>query len=68
MSNLKTNWQTISDLMDNKTTVFVKDKLGYECQGIITMADNRTMWIKALDNDKQQGVWLNYVVEFREIK
>jgi hypothetical protein len=32
------------------------------------MADHRSMWIKSPDDDKQNGVWLNDVVEFREIK
>ncbi|WP_440617820.1 hypothetical protein [Cysteiniphilum sp. 6C5] len=67
MRNLKTNWQTLTNLIENKTTVFVKDKRGYTCQGIITMADHRSMWIKLSDNDKQNGVWLNDVVEFREV-
>ena len=67
MSKLKTNWQTLTDLIDNKITVFVKDKRGYECQGIITMADHRSMWIKSPDDDKQNGVWLNDVVEFRKV-
>lgn len=67
MSNLKINWQTLSDLIDNKTMIFVKDKRGYECQSIITMADRRSMWVKAPDDDKQNGVWLNDVVEFREV-
>jgi hypothetical protein len=47
--------------------VFVKGKRGYECQGIITMADHRSMWIKSPDDDKQNGVWLNDVVEFRKV-
>ena len=63
--SLTTNWQTLTDLIENKTPVFVTDKRGYSYQGIITMADHRSMWIKEPSNDNQKGVWLNDVVEFR---
>lgn len=65
---LKTNWQRLSELIDNKTTVFVTDRRGHQYQGFITMADHRSMWIQAPDNDRQHGVWLNDVVEFRKVE
>ncbi len=33
---LKTNWQTLSELIDNKTTVFVTDRRGHQYQEFIT--------------------------------
>ena len=32
------------------------------------MADHRSMWIKEPSNDNQKGVWLNDIVEFREVE
>ena len=54
MSNLKTDWQALIGLIENKTPVFVTDKRGYSDQGIVSMADHRSMWIKEPSNNNQK--------------
>ena len=61
--SLKTDWQTISDIMDSNKTVLVVDNKGYEYKGKITSADHRSMFIN-VGNDEHKAVWLAHVVKF----
>ena len=61
--SLKTDWETISDIMDKDKTVLVTDSKGYEYKGKITSADHRSMFIN-VGNDEHKVVWLAHVVRF----
>ena len=61
--SLKTDWETISDIMDKNETVMVVDNKGYEYKGKITSADHRSMFIN-VGNDEHKAVWLAHVVKF----
>ena len=61
--SLKTDWKTISDIMDKNKTVLVVDNKGYEYKGKITSADHRSMFIN-VGNDEHKAVWLAHVVKF----
>ena len=65
--SLKTDWQTISDIMDKDQTVLVVDNKGYEYQGKITSADHRSMFLN-VGNDEHKAVWLGHVVRFEIIE
>ncbi len=62
-STLKTDWQTISDIMDADKTVLVVDNKGYEYKGKISSADHRSLFIH-VGNDEHKAVWLAHVVKF----
>ena len=61
--SLKTDWKTISDIMDANQTVLVVDNKGYEYKGKITSADHRSLFIN-VGNDQHKAVWLAHVVRF----
>ena len=61
--SLKTDWKTISDIMDKNETVLVVDNKGYECKGKIPSADHRSMFINVC-NDEHKALWLAHVVKF----
>lgn len=62
-NTLKTDWETISDIMDKNKTVLVADNKGYEYQGKISSADHRSLFIN-VGNDEHKAVWLPNVVKF----
>ena len=53
--SLKTDWKTISEIMDKNETVLVVDNKGYEYKGKITSADHRSMFIN-VGNDEHSNV------------
>ena len=54
--SLKTDWKTISDIMDNDQTVLVVDNKGYVYQGKITTADpDQSLLMLAAANIKLCG-------------
>ena len=61
--SLKTDWETISDIMDKNETVLVVDNKGYECKGKITSADHRSMFID-VGGGEHKAIWLSHVVKF----
>ncbi len=61
--SLKTDWKTISDIMDNNKTVRVIDNKGYQCQGKISSADHRSLFID-VGNGEHKAVWLPHIVTF----
>ena len=61
--SLKTDWKTISDIMDKNQTVLVIDNKGYEYKGKITSADHRSLFIN-VGNNEHKAVWLAHVVKF----
>jgi len=61
--SLKTDWKTISDIMDTNQTVLVVDNKGYEYKGKISSADHRSLFIN-VGNDEHKAVWLAHVVKF----
>ena len=61
--SLKTDWKTISDIMDKNETVLVVDNKGYEYQGKITSADHRSLFID-VGGGEHKAVWLAHVVKF----
>ena len=65
--SLKTDWKTISDIMDKNQTVLVIDNKGYEYKGKITSADHRSMFINA-GNDEHKAVWLAHIVKFEIVE
>ena len=62
--SLKTDWKTISDIMDNDQTVLVVDNKGYEYKGKITTADHRSLFID-VGGGEHKAVWLGHVVNFQ---
>lgn len=61
--SLKTDWKTISEIMDKNETVLVVDNKGYEYQGKITSADHRSLFID-VGGFEHKAVWLAHVVKF----
>lgn len=61
--SLKTDWKTISDIMDKNDTVLVVDNKGCEYKGKITSADHRSLFIN-VGNNEHKAVWLAHVVKF----
>ena len=65
-TTLKTDWKTISDIMDANQTVLVADNKGYEYKGKISSADHRSLFIN-VGNDEHKAVWLPNVVKFEVV-
>ena len=60
---MNTDWKTLSDIMDKNQTVKIVDTKGYTCQGQITSADHRSMFIDVSGGD-HKAVWLAHVLKF----
>jgi hypothetical protein len=60
---MKTDWKTISDIMDKDQAVLVVDNKGYEYRGKIASADHRSLFIDVGDGD-YKAVWLPHIIKF----
>ena len=61
---LKTDWKTISDIMDKNETVMVVDNKGNEYKGKILTSDHRAMFVK-VSEDENKVIFHRDIVNFQ---
>ena len=62
--SLKTDWETISNIMENDQTVLVTDAKGNEYKGKILTSDHRAMFVK-VSEDENKVVFHRDIVNFQ---
>ena len=62
--SLKTDWKTISDIMEKDQTVLVTDAKGNEYKGKILTSDHRAMFVK-VSEEENKVIFHRDIVNFK---
>ena len=65
--SLKTDWETISDIMEKDQTVLVTDAKANEYKGKILTSDHRAMFVK-VSEDENKVVFHRDIVNFEIVE
>ena len=62
--SLKTDWETISNIMENDQTVLVTDAKGNKYKGKILTSDHRAMFVK-VNEDENKVIFHRDILNFQ---